>query len=162
MVTTRIQNILEPLAIAANVSQATHTRLDQVLITLGNLFRQYSNTESPIFDEDLRLGVLKSLEKRWKKIDQDIFIVAVFLNPYIRAKLFKQQFLTEAQLYIIVERLYERLMRCRADLGFMDAFDDYKRSMGEFSDENMSLAVMKAKFSQSVCHLFPPPLLELL
>ena len=107
-----------------------------------------------MFDEDLRLGVLKSLEKRWKKVDQDIFIVAVFLNPYIRAKLFRQEFLMEAQLYNIVEWLYERLMRCKADLGFMDAFDDYKRSRGEFSDENMSLAMMKLRFSEVVSHSF--------
>lgn len=144
---------MEPLAIAANVSQAAHTRLDQVLLTLGNLVRQYSNTDTgpALFDEDLRLGVLASLEKRWKKIDQDIFIVAVFLNPYIRANLFKRQYLTEAHLYFIVERLYERLMRCTADMSFMTAFDDYKSSSAEFSDEGMSLAVMKSKFSQSVC-----------
>ena len=92
-----------------------------------------------------------------KKIGQDIFIVAVFLNPYICTKIFKQQFLTEAQLCIIVERLYKRLMRCTADLGFMDEFDDYKRPMGEFFDENMSLTIMKARFLQSVCRLFPFP-----
>lgn len=38
----RVQAILEPLAIAANVTQASHTRLDHVLITLGNLFRLYT------------------------------------------------------------------------------------------------------------------------
>ena len=91
--------------------------MDHVLLTLGNLFRQFSDSESTMFDEDLRLSVLKSLEKRWKKVDQDIFIVAVFLNPYIQAKLFRQEFLMEAQLYNIVERLYECLMRCKADLG---------------------------------------------
>ncbi|KAH9961857.1 ribonuclease H-like domain-containing protein, partial [Lactifluus volemus] len=34
---------LEPLAIAANVAQASHTRLDHVLLMLGNLFRIYSD-----------------------------------------------------------------------------------------------------------------------
>jgi hypothetical protein len=48
-------------------------------------------------------------------------------------------------------------MQCAADLGFVDAFDDYKRSMREFSDKNMSLMIMKARFSQSVCCLFPFP-----
>jgi hypothetical protein len=148
----RIQSVLEPLAIAANVSQASHTRLDHVLLTLGNLFRQYSDTESTTFDEDLRLAVINSLEKRWKKTDQDGFIVAVFLNPYIQARLFKQQFLTEAQLYNIVERVYERIMRCRADLGFMDAFEDYKRSRREFSDDYMSLVLMKRRFADAVCY----------
>jgi hypothetical protein len=144
--------MLEPLAIAANIAQGTHTRLDHILLALGNLFRIYSDSESTLFDEDLRLGVVKSLEKRWKKIDQDVFIVAVFLNPYIRGKLFKQEFLTEAQLYTIVKRLFERLMRCRADLRFMEAFDDYKHSRKEFSDTNMSLALMKQKFIESVSY----------
>jgi len=117
------------------------------------LFRQYSRAESTTFDEDLRLGAINSLEKRWKKADQDVFIVAVFLNPNIRAKLFRQEFLTEAQLYNIVERLYERVMRCKADLGFMDAYEDYKRSRGEFSDDNMSLALMKRRFAEAVRNL---------
>ena len=103
-----------------------------------------------MFDEDLWLSILKSLKKWWKKVDQDIFIVAIFLNPYIRAKLFRQEFLMETQLYNIVEQLYECLLCCKADLGFMDAFDDYKRPRGEFSDENMSLAMMKLRFSKAV------------
>ncbi|KAF8956827.1 ribonuclease H-like domain-containing protein [Flammula alnicola] len=141
----RIQKILEPLAIAANVSQASHTRLDHVLLTLGNLVRIYSeNTE---FDEDMRTGIIKSLEKRWKKADQDIFIVAVFLNPFIRSDLFKRTALRESELYIIVERVYERLMRCKATIPFLSAFEDYKRRQGEFSDEAMSLNMMKQKFA---------------
>ncbi|KAF8960763.1 ribonuclease H-like domain-containing protein, partial [Flammula alnicola] len=141
----RIQKILEPLAIAANVSQASHTRLDHVLLTLGNLVRIYSeNTE---FDEDMRTGIIKSLEKRWKKADQDIFIVAVFLNPFIRSDLFKRTALRESELYIIVEHVYERLMRCKATIPFLSAFEDYKRRQGEFSDEAMSLNMMKQKFA---------------
>lgn len=145
----RIQEILEPLAIAANVSQAAHTQLDHVLLTLGNLV--YS-TQMEAFDEDIRLGILKSLEKRWKKADQDIFVVAVFLNPFIRATLFKKEFLTEAQLYTIVERVYVHVMRCSADedLDFLQAFEDYKWSRGEFSDDSMSLLLMKKKFANAV------------
>ena len=114
-----------------------HTRLDHVLLTLGNLVRIYS-TRTEAFDEDIRLGILKSLEKRWKKADQDIFVVAVFLNPFICATLFKKEFLTEAQLYTIVERVYVRVMRCSADedLDFLQAFEDYKWSRGEFSDDS--------------------------
>lgn len=146
----RVQKILEPLAIAANVTQASHTRLDHVLLTLGNLFRIYSQRPNS-YDEDLRTGIIKSLEKRWKKADQDIFIVAIFLNPFIRDTLFKKEFLTEAKLYNIVERVYERILRCSADgnLDFLRAFEDYKRSQGEFSDDNMSLALMKLKFEHS-------------
>lgn len=149
----RIQKILEPLAIAANVSQASYTRLDHVLLTLGNLFRIYSQRVEG-FDDDLRMGIIKSLEKRWKKADEDIFIVAVFLNPFIRDTLFNKEFLTEAQRYTIVERVYERVLRCESGLDFLQAFEDYKWSRREFSDSSMSLSLMKEKFAHAVCLLF--------
>jgi len=45
-----IQEILEPLVIANNVTQATHTRIDHVTITLGNLYKTYNKPqlEEPI------------------------------------------------------------------------------------------------------------------
>jgi hypothetical protein len=98
----------------------------------------------------LRHGIIKSLEKRWKKADQDIFIVAVFLNPYVRSDLFKQTFPRESQLYVIVERVYERLLCCKASISFLSAFEDYKRRQGEFSEEAKSLNLMKQNFVEEV------------
>jgi hypothetical protein len=50
-----MQTILEPLAIANNVTQATNTRIDHVAITLGNLYRIYNNAnlEEPLRDRIL-------------------------------------------------------------------------------------------------------------
>ncbi|KAF8967760.1 ribonuclease H-like domain-containing protein, partial [Flammula alnicola] len=141
----KIQKILEPLAIAANVAQASHTRLDHVLLMLGNLVRIFSQNLE--FDEDLRLGVLASLEKRWKKADQDVFITAVFLNPFIRGSLLNKASLTDIDLYAILERVYERVMRRKADLDFLAAFEDYRLKHAEFSDERMGLELMKSKFA---------------
>ncbi|KAI0072875.1 hypothetical protein K474DRAFT_1650318 [Panus rudis PR-1116 ss-1] len=70
---TEIKTHLEPLAIAANVSQSTSTRLDQVLLMLANLYRIYGTTT---LDEHVRSTIHGSLEKRWKKADQDIYILA--------------------------------------------------------------------------------------
>lgn len=120
---------------------------------LGNLVRIFSQ-RAESFDEDLRSGIIKSLEKRWKKADQDVFIVAVFLNPFIRDTLFNKEFLTEAQLYAIVEKVYERIMRCQSDLSFLQAFEDYKWSRQEFSNSSMSLLLMKEKFAHAVCPKF--------
>ena len=64
---------LEPLAIASNVTQAEHTRLDHVLITLGNLFRIYDGMAES--DEEIQVGIQASLETRWAKADQDPFIL---------------------------------------------------------------------------------------
>lgn len=147
---TRIQRFLEPLAIAANVAQASHTRLDHVLLVLGNLVRIF--TQNIEFEEDIRQGVIRSLEKRWKKADQDVFIAAVFLNPFIRASLFSKAAINDAELYTILERVYERVMQRKADLTFLAAFEDYRLKLAEFSDEKMSLELMKKKFTDEVSH----------
>ena len=57
----RIQYILEPLAIAANVTQAAYTCLDHVLLTLGNLYQTYSHPE---LDRAVADKITNSLQKR--------------------------------------------------------------------------------------------------
>lgn len=71
-----------PLAIAANVVQATHCRLDTVLLTFGSLYLTYSTHYIDPNDEGPCQAILKSIEKRWAKADQDLFIAAVYLNPF--------------------------------------------------------------------------------
>lgn len=148
---TSIQKILEPLAIAANVAQSSHTHLDHVLLMLGNLVRIFMQNSE--FEEDLRTGIIASLEKRWKKADQDVFITAVFLNPFLRASLFNKAALTDVDLYAVLERVYERVLCRKADLEFLGAFEDYRLKRAEFSDERMGLELMKNKFSAEVCIL---------
>lgn len=72
---------LEPLAIAANVTQAAFCCLDTVLLTFGFLVMQYKRMS----DEGDRIAshsIISSLEKRWMAADQDIFIAAVIVNPF--------------------------------------------------------------------------------
>ncbi|KAF8808753.1 hypothetical protein BYT27DRAFT_7255217 [Phlegmacium glaucopus] len=141
----RIQKMLEPLAIAANVTQVSHSRLDHVLLMLGNLVCIYTNCVE--FDEDLCTGVIKSLEKRWKKADQDIFIATVFLNPFIQGSLFNKAALNDVELHAIIECVYECVMRRKADIIFLSAFKDYWLKHAEFSDQRMGLELMKNKFA---------------
>ncbi|OJA19397.1 hypothetical protein AZE42_11562 [Rhizopogon vesiculosus] len=75
---------IEALAIAVNVSQRSNTRCDQVLLLLGKLCHTYVNLCIIAEDEDESHPVtfiINSIEKRWKRADQDLFIVALFLNP---------------------------------------------------------------------------------
>jgi len=76
-----MKEILKPLAIANNVTHACYTRLDHIGLTLGNLYQIYSNSsiEAPIHDR-----VLGSLEKRWQAADQDVFILAMHLHPWVQ------------------------------------------------------------------------------
>ncbi|KAF5387115.1 hypothetical protein D9615_001638 [Tricholomella constricta] len=141
----KVQAILEPLAIAANITQASHTRLDHVLLTLGNLYRIYSTST---IDADIAYQIQNSLEKQWEKADQDIFILSVFFNPYIRSRIFQPAVLSESKLYNIVESVFKRFYGRNGDVALLQAFHDYVRERGDFSWQEMNLERMKELFEQ--------------
>lgn len=84
----RIELHLEPLAKAANATQSDCARLDVVLVTLANLFHYFSSAQG--LDATAAAAVLESLERRWANVDQDVFILAVVFNPYIRLSCFAE------------------------------------------------------------------------
>jgi hypothetical protein len=131
---------LEPLAIAANITQASNTRLYHVLTTLANLYRIYSNL-SLAEDSEVRDGVLASLEKRWAAADQDPFIAAVILNPFLRGDFLARRHvgLTPIGLCNMLKRLHSRIFRVDVDADFQAAFMDYFNRREEFSPESMAL-----------------------
>jgi hypothetical protein len=143
-----MKEILEPLAIANNVTQARYTRLDHIGLTLGNLYRIYSNSsiEAPIRDR-----VLGSLEKRWKAADQDVFILAMHLHPWVRGRCFAKT-LSRSALCNTAEKVYKRLFEQEPGWGFMGEMMDYSDGLGVFSDENMRLGYWKQHYDGSVRH----------
>jgi hypothetical protein len=54
-------------------------------------------------------AILDSIEKRWAKADQDVFVVAVILNPFVKTSAFSPQlpFLTLAGVLSLLTRLYK-------------------------------------------------------
>jgi len=72
---------LRPLGIAANVIQSQFCRLDTVLLTFGLLIVTYQAMTDP---DDLPgcTAIINSLEKRWSKTDQEIFIATLIMNPF--------------------------------------------------------------------------------
>ncbi|GBE86226.1 hypothetical protein SCP_0901050 [Sparassis crispa] len=102
----RIKNHLEPLAIAANVTQGARCRLDQVLLTFGFLFLHFSLLDDGD-DSDACQKVIDSLEMRWGKADQEVFIAAVILNPYHKINPFHPlPIFTHANIYALLCRLW--------------------------------------------------------
>ncbi|CAE6454793.1 unnamed protein product [Rhizoctonia solani] len=134
---------LEPLAIAANVSQAATTRLDHILVELGRLYHTFSHLG---FNPKIRECVLESLERRWGKADQDPFILAVFLNPFIRARLFSRQntSLNRSALYGVVKRVFRRVFCRENDLELYEAFLDYYDSRNEFHPDRWDYEEQRA------------------
>ena len=150
---------LEPLAIAANITQASNTRLYHVLTTLANLYRIYSNLDS-VDDSDVRDGILNSLEKRWAAADQEPFIAAVVLNPFLRGDFLGRDIaLTPIGLCNMLKRLQLRVFRVEADEDFQAAFMDYYNRCEEFSPEAMALtdwldmSQMKVSYTTSLSTL---------
>ncbi|KAJ7728854.1 hypothetical protein DFH07DRAFT_969757 [Mycena maculata] len=86
--------------------QAPDAGLDQVLLMLGNLYRIYG---SPEINSRVRSCVRKSLEKRWLAMEREVFILAVYLNPYIRGSAFspKNPALKVISLYNVAKRLFQ-------------------------------------------------------
>ena len=107
----RLKTHLEPLARAANLAQAAFCQLDQILLTFGSLCMHYDNLRNK--DPADRPGctaIIDSIEKCWAKADQDIFIAAVILNPFIKTVPFSSQtrLLTRANILSLMKRLYTR------------------------------------------------------
>lgn len=145
----RVVNHLRPLAIATNVLQAQFCRLDTVLMTFGFLYMQFSEMISDDFEvnENVCGAVLASLEKRWSKADQELFIAAVIFNPYIGPNVFDAKnreiglLLSLSSIQSLARRLYKRFWpessaeECtRLSLDVSDYF--YKRDQFQTLDDD--------------------------
>ncbi|KAJ7122705.1 ribonuclease H-like domain-containing protein [Mycena crocata] len=144
-----VKMLLEPLAIAAKCMQAPDAGLDQVLLMLGNLYRIYSSED---INSRVRNCIQRSLEKRWRAMERDIFILALYLNPYIRGSAFstKNPLVKPISLYNIAKQLYTQFFDEEPDLDFHAAFFDYSRDSNEFSSAYMQLAEMKRLYEREV------------
>lgn len=149
----RVQIMLEPLAIANNVTQGNRTRIDMVAVTLANLFHIYTN---PALDNEIREALHKSLEKRWANADQQVFIMAVFLNPYLRMALFAPGILSFNKIYEIAAVLYKRFYNAEVTHTFRTILLDYASLRGLYGRDTMALDFYSKKAEETVriyCHI---------
>jgi hypothetical protein len=149
----RMKLHLEPIAIATNVAQKKSTRADQVALMLANLYFVFMDDAIEV---EVRDGIHHSLEKRWANSDQEVFILAIFFNPYIRGTCFRldNPYLNQMGLYNMAKRLYQRIFSTTGtfiDLDFHDAFFDYYHGRHEFTPEYMGLDEMRLMAQRDVC-----------
>jgi hypothetical protein len=159
----RVKLHLEPLAIAVNVTQQAKTRCDQVLILLGQLRCVYTDIikkdrtspDADYEDEDHPCtSILKSLEKRWIKADQDLFIGCVFLNPNFKNSLFNPQKMTTAMIIGILRRLYMRVFRVQdCPTGFIEEIMHYVEDTGIYSRDMWCIDELSAYMKDAVSNL---------
>ena len=110
--------------VASFITQGSDTGLHHVLLTLGNLYHIYSD---PKLDEAIQNKILESLKKCWATADQDMFIAAVVINPYIRNRWFASgvQALTPLGLLGIVKWVCAHIFREELEVEFSEALMDY-------------------------------------
>jgi hypothetical protein len=131
---------LEPLAVAANVTQASDVRLDHVTVTFASLRHIFSQPHVP---KEVGQAILNSLDKRWIKGNQDTFIAAVYYNPRYRHHLFdsNEPGLQAPGLYPVFKRLFVRIFPgvALARKEFLHANHTYAQCLGPLTPEVMCL-----------------------
>ncbi|KAJ7325950.1 ribonuclease H-like domain-containing protein [Mycena albidolilacea] len=69
---------MERICYLTNIAQSDHVRPDQFLLAFAGLYRHFLGHENTSLGKQM----CKRLEKRWKEMDQAVFILALVLNPF--------------------------------------------------------------------------------
>jgi hypothetical protein len=69
---------LEPICLGLNMNQTDTMRPDQALLTFVGIFIYFQKHSK----RSVSAGMTKRIEKRWKALDQPMFILALMLNPF--------------------------------------------------------------------------------
>ena len=78
---SHIVTTLLPVRIALRVLESDSARIDSVLEQFGNMANHFSHHDT----------MMDSLQKRWMKMDQQLFLLAYFLHPARQLKYINQQ-----------------------------------------------------------------------
>ncbi|KAH6873587.1 hypothetical protein BKA70DRAFT_1129969, partial [Coprinopsis sp. MPI-PUGE-AT-0042] len=132
---------LQPLAIAINVLQSTSCRLDTVIVTFGFLVMQYKHMIDPLVNHDYEHDlagcqhIVASLEKRWAKADQGVFIAALILNPLHGISLLSSSsMLSQGRLSTLLSHLYQRFFLTPPPNSFSLEISDYFERKDRYAD----------------------------
>ncbi|KDQ07177.1 hypothetical protein BOTBODRAFT_120426, partial [Botryobasidium botryosum FD-172 SS1] len=119
---------LKPLALAVNIAQGPATRLDHVLLALGNLYRLYLDA---------------SIDSATREF---------FLKPYIKHRLFdnRHRQLLHLGLHGCLKRLFMRVFPAVKinEADFYEAVQDYYHGRKEFDREQMALDALETIYKK--------------
>jgi hypothetical protein len=104
--------------------------------------------------EDLKArdAILESIERRWLKTDQDVFIAGILLNPFHKAKPFRAApFSTVAGLYNLLHRLWKRFYYEDPPAELYREYKDYINGSGDFQAMHNFMHGMQLSAEKVVC-----------
>ncbi|KAK6991514.1 DUF659 domain-containing protein [Favolaschia claudopus] len=80
----------EHICYLTNIAQSDHVRPDQFFLALAGLFLRFRgfSTRSKASERGLGQRMCKRIEKRFKELDQVVFVLALILNPFERLSRF--------------------------------------------------------------------------
>ena len=127
--------------------------MDEVLLsvlTFGSLFMQYQAMDD---DEDVQNAILSSLEKRWAKADQEVFIACVLVNPLFRTSPFlRLDFLNRSGIRALFVRLWKRFYPSSIPpFEFSTHIFDFIEGKGFFSELDESVKYELQSATAEVC-----------
>lgn len=134
--------------------QGVVCRLDTVLLTFGYLVHCYQQMVSPS-DQPGATVIISSLEQRWAKADQDVFIAAVILNPLYRISPFAPlESLINANLLMLLSRLYRRFNSTEPPFDFQNDVYNYINRQGRFVAMDEAIASVRNLATYEVHNLY--------
>ncbi|KAJ7204125.1 hypothetical protein GGX14DRAFT_501303 [Mycena pura] len=101
---------IEAICYAVNLAQKDSTRADQALLALVGIYLRFA--EHP--EEEVKIGMLKRLEKRWASYDQAFFLLALVLNPWEQLSCFSNS--ANLDHFKLVEMAVQVRISCIVDL----------------------------------------------
>ena len=69
---------LEPICLGLNMNQTDAMRPDQALLSFAGIFLHFQQHPK----RTVATGMTKRIEKRWKALDQQMFVLTLVLNPF--------------------------------------------------------------------------------
>ncbi|KAF5353370.1 hypothetical protein D9756_007868 [Leucocoprinus leucothites] len=126
---------LRPLGAAAGAVQATFCHLDTVLLTFGYLVHTNTNMmETYAEDQTACTEIIKSLELRWSKADQEPFIASLILNPLYQLIPFSETAgLHPAKALGLMKHLYQRFFDADPPVAFSMDIMNYLEQRNNFA-----------------------------
>lgn len=120
-------------------------------MTFAYLYMEYSKLRE---DEDaaVREALLGSINRRWMKSDQDAFITAVMLNPFLKIAPFKRDrsLITNVAIYSLLARLWKRFYNEAPPHELYTQLDQYLNDKGEFAQVPTVVNILKVEAERNV------------
>ncbi|KAF9441139.1 hypothetical protein P691DRAFT_684879, partial [Macrolepiota fuliginosa MF-IS2] len=120
-----------------NIIQASFCRLDMILLTFGYLISSYQHMKTENSQNIPGCtAIITSVENRWAKTDQEVFIAAVILNPmYQWSPFHHSHFHSVVAVISLFKRLWARFYNGQElPESFHTDIRDYLLKKGQFRD----------------------------